>query len=117
MELAVLRDNKSFHNNEISTKIGLFELSVFYHNLQSVVNAYETYVLRENQLDERIFLRDNFSNEIGAFKQKMEDLSLQENSPEGGNGIPLSKLKPPDTPLTSLFTCLSICLRVVYNVC
>ncbi|KAI6649092.1 Solute carrier family 12 member 1-like [Oopsacas minuta] len=104
-EFGILQDNKSFNNREnvqISiTTTGLFDVCVFNQNLQSIVNSYETYVLRENELDERIFLRDNSSSEIGSFKQKMEDLSLQENSPEPLNGVPLSKLKPPATPLTS----------------
>ena len=114
-ELGILQDKKILTPGELSTPIGLFTLAVFSVNLQSVINSYEMYVLRENQLDERIFLRENCTNEIGSFKQKMEDLSLQENSPEKQNGV--SKLKPPVTPLTSLFFCFFVYLFVCLFIC
>ena len=103
-ETEVLIDKKSFTSpSEFpgKLKVGLLDSSVFAKNSQSIVNAYELYVLQENQLDERIFLRDNSSSEIGMFKQQMEDLTIQENSPETQNGVPVSKLRPPVTPLTS----------------
>ena len=97
----ILQEHKPFIPGDIPSSPGLFSLMVFSMNLRNVVSSYEMFVLNENELDERIFLRDSCSNEIGAFKQKMEDLTLQENSPETQNGVPLSKLRPPMTPLTS----------------
>lgn len=74
--------------------------TVFHTNLRSIVRTYEHVVLNDNQLDERIFLKENNIVEIHVGSlPKMESLTILEKTPDIDNSKTF--LKPPATPLTS----------------
>lgn len=92
-----LIDKKVLRCQDQQNCTGFFEISNFEHNIKQITREHDHCVLNIGDFDERIFLRENATEELGTPAYNLEDLDRMMSQ----RHVPTSTSIIPQTPLSN----------------